>query len=308
MLNTIQPQRLLRQYLALLLIFYVIDAVALLCNISLPFGLTYGPLVYLAYKGAKADVIYGLNFHFIPLYLLMFLYLLAAIGELYGANGFGSVHEIYHSALYISVPLSLIVYGLGVCVSAGADAIKDKTFLLAIVVLNMFYGLFFVFSGFQDDSVRHGLLISLQMTLLFAILVVTGYFLRFGYTNDKPVPVVPEKIGEKTTDELRLLVSDSLKAAELYRNPSLTLEMLADKIDIPRHHLSYFLNKYLGKSFYQLIAEYRIDYAKKRLIEDRKITIEGLAHECGFSSKTSLNRYFKEITGLAPSQYRTVAK
>ncbi len=38
--------------------------------------------------------------------------------------------------------------------------------------------------------------------------------------------------------------------------------------------------------------------------EDNAITIESLAYECGFNSKTTLNKYFKELTGLVPSQYR----
>jgi AraC-like DNA-binding protein len=64
-------------------------------------------------------------------------------------------------------------------------------------------------------------------------------------------------------------------------------------------------NDYLGKSFYRIIAEYRIENAICILKEKGdSLTIEALAYESGFSSKTSFNKYFKEITGYLPSEYR----
>ena len=61
----------------------------------------------------------------------------------------------------------------------------------------------------------------------------------------------------------------------------------------------------MGKSFYVLVSEYRINYAKEILKEDNNITIESLAYECGFNSKSTFNKYFKEQTGYSPSEYRS---
>jgi len=35
-----------------------------------------------------------------------------------------------------------------------------------------------------------------------------------------------------------------------------------------------------------------------------KLKIESLAYSCGFNSKTSFNKYFKEKTGFTPSEYQ----
>lgn len=100
-------------------------------------------------------------------------------------------------------------------------------------------------------------------------------------------------------------LQDSLLVEKLYLRHGLSIELLAQETNIPKHHLSELLNAYLGKSFYQLIAEYRIQDAKSKL-EDRRynMTIETLAYESGFNSKTSFNKYFKEVTGISPSEYR----
>jgi adenylate cyclase len=37
--------------------------------------------------------------------------------------------------------------------------------------------------------------------------------------------------------------------------------------------------------------------------ENRKLTIEGMAYESGFNSKTVFNTSFKKETGLTPTQY-----
>jgi AraC-like DNA-binding protein len=37
--------------------------------------------------------------------------------------------------------------------------------------------------------------------------------------------------------------------------------------------------------------------------KNRKLTIEGMAFESGFNSKTVFNTCFKKETGLTPSQY-----
>jgi AraC-like DNA-binding protein len=50
---------------------------------------------------------------------------------------------------------------------------------------------------------------------------------------------------------------------------------------------------------------YRVDAFKKRIQEPgvEKLTLLGLAYECGFNSKSTFNEVFKKTTGQTPSQY-----
>ncbi len=88
-------------------------------------------------------------------------------------------------------------------------------------------------------------------------------------------------------------------------NPDLSLRDLANQIDIHPNHLSWLLNNSIGKNFNEFINQYRIEAFKSiaKAPENENLTIEGLAYESGFNSKTVFNTYFKRETGLTPKQF-----
>ena len=90
-----------------------------------------------------------------------------------------------------------------------------------------------------------------------------------------------------------------------FRNANLTLNDLASAIDVSPNHLSQVINTLGGKTFYHYINTYRIHEFLKvaSLPESRKFTYLGLAYQCGFTSKTTFNKYFKLQTGKTPSEY-----
>jgi AraC-like DNA-binding protein len=95
--------------------------------------------------------------------------------------------------------------------------------------------------------------------------------------------------------------------SKIYLEPELSLEMLAARINMPKHYLTQLLNEGINKNFYLFINEYRINEAKKRIHNSKEeISILSLAYECGFNSKSSFNNYFKKITGLTPTEYKEV--
>jgi len=90
-----------------------------------------------------------------------------------------------------------------------------------------------------------------------------------------------------------------------FQDKELSLEKLAKQIGAPKHHLTQLFNIRMKKTFNQYINGLRIECACAILKQDpRKYSIEELAHQCGFNSKVSFNRNFKNITGITPSQYR----
>jgi AraC-like DNA-binding protein len=62
----------------------------------------------------------------------------------------------------------------------------------------------------------------------------------------------------------------------------------------------------MNKNFFELLAYYRVEYAKKLIIDDRdiKLTVEELAEMVGYNSKSSFNIAFKKQTLITPSEYR----
>lgn len=93
---------------------------------------------------------------------------------------------------------------------------------------------------------------------------------------------------------------------KLFREPKLQLSDVADALAISTHSLSQTINTMAGKPFYDFVNEYRVNHLRK-LLEDpsqKRFTILALGMESGFNSKASLNRVFKEATGLSPSEYQ----
>ena len=90
-----------------------------------------------------------------------------------------------------------------------------------------------------------------------------------------------------------------------YLDPDLSLRDLAKQIDIHPNHLSWILNQSIGKNFNEFINQFRIEAFKSIAVEleNKKLSIEGMAYESGFNSKTVFNTFFKKETGMTPSQY-----
>lgn len=106
---------------------------------------------------------------------------------------------------------------------------------------------------------------------------------------------------ELYTDKLIAHLSDNRS----YLNPKLSLSDLANQIEIHPNHLSWLLNNNFGKNYNEFINSYRLEAFKQMGKGENKtnLTIEGLAYECGFNSKTVFNTYFKKTTGLTPKQF-----
>ncbi len=84
-----------------------------------------------------------------------------------------------------------------------------------------------------------------------------------------------------------------------------SLEQLAVDLNMPRYVLSAFINREYNMGFREFLNRYRIEYmiAQLNKSEWEQYTLEAIAEECGFKSRTTFIKNFKEITGLTPSAY-----
>jgi len=100
-------------------------------------------------------------------------------------------------------------------------------------------------------------------------------------------------------------VESHMKKSKPYLDRELTIYDLSRQLNIPRHILSEIINEHIGKNFYNLVNDYRVEEVKKRLKSDdyKHLTILAIAFDSGFNSKSSFNTIFKEKTGSTPSEY-----
>nr|MBD3621270.1 helix-turn-helix transcriptional regulator [Sunxiuqinia sp.] len=188
------------------------------------------------------------------------------------------------------------------------------TFGAVWTVLMFFATVHHVFGLFSWVFCTHGLTLSLSV---FIILI--GYFglkqkeIFIQYPDSsieyvtEPKPkysgvVMKETDAKKYVSKIRSFMSNE----KPYLDANLSLPGLAEKLNIPSHHLSRVINEQFNVNFFDFVNQYRVDEVKSRMDnpEFENLTILGIAFDCGFNTKSAFNRVFKKLTGFTPSEYK----
>ncbi|AYL97931.1 ABC transporter permease [Mucilaginibacter celer] len=101
-----------------------------------------------------------------------------------------------------------------------------------------------------------------------------------------------------------------MKTHRYYQDAELNLNSLAKTLGISIHELSKIINTGLRKNFNDFVNEFRIQDVIRKMRDPGydRITLLGIAYDCGFNSKSTFNRTFKQITGKSPAEYKTELK
>jgi AraC-like DNA-binding protein len=217
-----------------------------------------------------------------------------------------------------------------------ATAIKNWTLYLysAIVLLGLMIVLVFITNGFNynSDGNKYQITISALFWLGFFIKMLATPELLYGYDFMK-IKIEAYKKAEVVLDSVWLLDmtpeitnQKDLKIASnvatnlnnyihqiesisfhtrTFRNPTLTVEDFAKKLDLPSVHLLYVFKYHCSLSFVEYKKMVRIHDAIKLLETGflKSSTMESLAMEVGFSSYKPFYTSFKSITGTTPQEY-----
>ena len=125
--------------------------------------------------------------------------------------------------------------------------------------------------------------------------------------REKVKHVVSDKAVEISKELLRNII-ETVETQQLYLNEELTIADLARQLGYSTKTISNTINKGLQKSFSLFINEYRVNLFKEKKLSGKyeQYSILGLAYECGFNSKSTFNRIFKEITGGSPKDQKSI--
>jgi len=146
------------------------------------------------------------------------------------------------------------------------------------------------------------------MAILGIGMIALGYFgirryiyikrLKLKYKNS---PLDPEK-----TEKLLKSLLHLMEVEKSYRDEELTLETAAAKLSILPRYLSQVVNERLEKNFRDFINSYRVEEAKKMIINPGKhdYSLLDIAVEVGFNSKDVFTRVFKKYTDMTPSEFK----
>lgn len=105
-------------------------------------------------------------------------------------------------------------------------------------------------------------------------------------------------------------VHNLMVTKKIFTDNNLSMESLAEMLNVPRISLSKSINLITGKNFNQFVNDYRIKEAIRiiSLSANADISMEELYKIVGFASRTPFYLAFKKITGLSPREYKNSLK
>ena len=115
------------------------------------------------------------------------------------------------------------------------------------------------------------------------------------------------KTSESETPSYHAQIAESIKEwtdTGSYVRTGLTIMELSDTLHTNRTYLSEYIRTTYDMTFRDWITGLRIDYAKRLLVENTRLTIADISEKSGFKSPNHFNRLFKENAGCTPMQWR----
>lgn len=159
-----------------------------------------------------------------------------------------------------------------------------------------------------SSIVRNGFAtLPISVALLWWLVALDPTRLRFekGQAGAALQPQIDPRDGALYAD-LRKLMEET----RVYREPALTIELLAARLSTPTHRLRALINGGLGfRNFAAFINGYRLAHARTVLGDAQRArdTVLSIAFEAGFASLQTFNRVFRDAEGVTPTAFRADA-
>ena len=134
-----------------------------------------------------------------------------------------------------------------------------------------------------------------------------------GECNDttEPSKYRSSSLSESVYYELLEKIQAVLDNADEILDPSFSIDRLSRLVNSNYHYVSQVINNNFGKNFSMLLGELRVRHACMMHADKGQysnMTIEAIAAECGFKSRSNFISVFKKVTGLTPSNYKRMSK
>lgn len=137
-----------------------------------------------------------------------------------------------------------------------------------------------------------------------------------GTTQPDDHPTQPQKyhhstLSEADKDRIAQLVQQVMEQTEVIIAPDFTVEKLAQRINTGQKYVSQVINETFECNFNTLLGRHRIREACRRFNDPERYgsyTIESIARDLGFKSRSNFATTFKKHTGLNPSEYLRLAR
>lgn len=304
-------------------------------------ALLFGPLLYFYFKSAIQEYTFkSLDLlHFMPtVILLVFLFPLYTLSS---EEKTGVMLEtrmgytVYDVVIFISKVISLVTYAFlsGKMLLKDSKAINrissDNSVLIPkakwkrnIYRIHIAYVASYLLYGISVFGILGSISSFMYHMQIGAMSVIVIYIAYVAYvqpsvfkeaaisqkvTNNKIFLEKYQKSGltEALSKELKDNLIKLLVEDKIYKENTMNLDILADKLNTTRHNTSQIINEHFKMNFFELINKFRIQEAINLLKEDvhGNLNIIDVAYEVGYNNKVTFNKAFKKETSLTPSEF-----
>ncbi|VTP98199.1 AraC family transcriptional regulator [Sphingobacterium daejeonense] len=320
-------------YLILVILFHIIFAAMFrdiipgyrYVDIGAPFGLLYGPFLYIGYLAFKRKDISNktIIIHAIPFLILTIVYIIFLSNEKlrfqYG--------KLYYIILYSLFGLSWMLYPASILIKGKISDFKQLDvkrlyyyFMVLLLVLAAFIIptiMSTVINKFDVSKPLSGLTVYIIMML--GISMVYNFLLKLLISQTKNHNSIPiaKPINAAPTTIYSVKLSPDLKHASLkgkillyledkkYLDPEFNLNTMAKDLKLSRSVISQFFKENFNQNVLKTINALRIEEVCQELNKpDFDMNIDELAYRCGFSSRASFYRNFSIEKNCTPIEYR----
>ncbi len=303
-----------------------------------PIPLSYGPLFYfytkhLTKKQNKFSLI-NLS-HFIPfisVYLLMFPVFFYPENEkiAFVQKMISNDQPIIYDFVEMLIPIQGLIYTYLVTslVANYNKSIKEnysnierinlywlKYLALGMIVCWSIVAISYIMNLFIDLNNSFNIALHLSVSI---IIYSVGYlslsqpeiFIKPSENGNKKEKIEKYKksgLDKESAEIIKNKLIDLMDKQKPYLDSELTLNKLAETLEVTSHHLSEVINSSIGKTYYDFVNEYRVEEFKRKLVDPSTAyyNLLSIAFDSGFKSKTSFNTIFKKYTGKTPSEYKS---
>ena len=180
--------------------------------------------------------------------------------------------------------------------------IKYTSIIIAVNYVFQLVTIPFLFEQHQKDLVYFiDSIVTVVSVYWVAIFGIKQVHLPVGYQVFESTKVVPTT----NPDDFEKIES-VITTSRVYKNPNLTVVDLSEMVQLHPKKVSQAINQYSNKNFNHFVNQFRIEEAKRLLADDAydNLTIEAIAKEAGFNSKSVFNTLFKNDTGTTPKAFK----
>ncbi len=265
--------------------------------------------------------------HFLPFFTyIIFIYSTSFVVESFSFKYKSDfqVHSIASSSfLYLIRVLQIFVYfilGLIICYQRfGFKFIRGSRIIMlcllysSIVFLAFYPQIYYLIIGYFDIKYSVGISISI---VLFTGLTIRIFIWRYPEIVQSVNKIIQNEFEQriKSKKELKLTqnqvaIYSKLLHQYLITKPTRDIKFnknhLITALGLPEYLIDCYFNQYLGTSFGNWKTKKRIEDSKELIEQGYLIskTIESLAKEVGFSSRSRFVEAFTKINGVSPSNF-----